>query len=258
MSEVKKNLYDEIVGTTPNRAVTASMEAYYEKHGNFGNAAGDYIRTVLGGPKVGTVETASAVKKTAVQQYIDENNLQPVIDANKPNIWDDLIAKEFKYPASAEIPLPVKEDDFTFLGGAKATYNTHLSAKGTKQYDFASGMNTVAISTTEAHYTEANTGPYPGWEKAVTPTVNYLFNEDKYLADTKVHIDKTYSGHYSGQYQATSIIIDAGHGTGFNIGNIIKYAKRYGKKDGYNKADLMKIIHYAVMQMHVHDKENLS
>ena len=225
MSEVKKNLYDEIVGTTPNRAVTASMEAYYEKHGNFGNAAGDYIRTVLGSPKVGNAETVTEVKKTAVQQYIDANSLQPEIDANKPNIWDDLVAKEFKYPASAEIPLP--ETGFTTISDMymadKATWSTYL-----------------------------------GWEKAVVPTVNYLFNEDKYLADTKVHIDKTYSGHYSGQYQATSIIIDAGHGTGFNIGNIIKYAKRYGKKDGYNKADLMKIIHYAVMQMHVHDKENLS
>jgi hypothetical protein len=87
--------------------------------------------------------------------------------------------------------------------------------------------------------------------------IEYNFSEDKYLQEVKDHIDSTYSGHYAGKYQATSIIVDAGHGTGFNIGNIIKYAKRYGKKDGFNRADLKKIIHYAVMQMYVHDKENL-
>ena len=32
--------------------------------------------------------------------------------------------------------------------------------------------------------------------------------------------------------------------------NIIKYAMRYGKKDGYNKKDLMKIIHYTILLWH--------
>ena len=52
------------------------------------------------------------------------------------------------------------------------------------------------------------------------------------------------------------MIIDAGHGTGFCVGNIMKYAKRYGKKDGYNRKDLMKIIHYAMIQLYVHELEN--
>ena len=50
-------------------------------------------------------------------------------------------------------------------------------------------------------------------------------------------------------YQATEIIIDQGHGTGFCMGNILKYAQRYGKKEGHNKADLMKVIHYAIIQL---------
>ena len=68
-------------------------------------------------------------------------------------------------------------------------------------------------------------------------------------------IDYKYSQHYSGKYQATDMIIDAGHGTGFCVGNIMKYAKRYGKKDGYNRKDLMKIIHYAMIQLYVHELE---
>ncbi|OUX37329.1 MAG: hypothetical protein CBE33_03630 [Candidatus Pelagibacter sp. TMED273] len=62
------------------------------------------------------------------------------------------------------------------------------------------------------------------------------------------HIIGTYQSHYSmGKAQSTEFIFDAGHGEGFCIGNIIKYAQRYGKKDGKNTDDLLKILHYAVM-----------
>jgi ribonucleotide reductase alpha subunit len=49
-------------------------------------------------------------------------------------------------------------------------------------------------------------------------TIRYKFNEDKILADIKEYIDSTYDQHYSqGKYQATDMIIDAGHGEGFSI-----------------------------------------
>tara|TARA_R100000742_G_C4220032_1_gene44041 strand:- start:201 stop:488 length:288 start_codon:yes stop_codon:yes gene_type:complete len=77
---------------------------------------------------------------------------------------------------------------------------------------------------------------------------DYKFNEDKALEFIKEYIDKTYEQHYaSGNIQATEFIFDSQHGTGFCIGNIIKYAQRYGKKNGQNPDDLLKIIHYAVM-----------
>jgi len=52
------------------------------------------------------------------------------------------------------------------------------------------------------------------------------------------------------------MIIDAGHGEGFCIGNIMKYAMRYGKKNGKSDADLFKIIHYALIALHLNDKES--
>lgn len=80
---------------------------------------------------------------------------------------------------------------------------------------------------------------------------NYKYSEGKILNDIKQYIDKTYSGHYANNnIQATEFIIDSGHGEGFCLGNIIKYCQRYGKKDGKNKADLMKIVHYAIILMH--------
>ena len=85
----------------------------------------------------------------------------------------------------------------------------------------------------------------------------YKFNEDKSVKELKKYIDKTYSQHYSkSKFQATEFIIDGGHGEGFCIGNILKYAQRYGKKEGHNKADLMKGLHYAVIALYVHDKEH--
>ena len=67
-----------------------------------------------------------------------------------------------------------------------------------------------------------------------------LNNED--LKELQEYIDNTYSQHYSHKnFQATEFIIDSGHGEGFCIGNILKYAKRYGNKEGKNRKDLLKI-----------------
>ena len=69
-------------------------------------------------------------------------------------------------------------------------------------------------------------------------------------------IDRTYTGHYSrDKFQATEFIVDGGHGTGFCIGNIMKYAQRYGKKGTTEDArkDIMKVLHYAIIMLHVHD-----
>jgi hypothetical protein len=79
---------------------------------------------------------------------------------------------------------------------------------------------------------------------------DYKFNEKNILNDVKKYIDDTYSSHYAKSCkQATENIIDQGYGTGFCMGNILKYAQRYGKKEGRNKKDLLKVIHYAVIQL---------
>ena len=49
------------------------------------------------------------------------------------------------------------------------------------------------------------------------------------------------------------IYCNAGHGEGFCIGNIIKYAQRYGKKGGFNRNDLTKVAHYVIIMLYLHD-----
>ena len=50
------------------------------------------------------------------------------------------------------------------------------------------------------------------------------------------------------------MIIDEGHGKGFCMGNIMKYAMRCGKKERTNaEMDLLKIIHYAIIAIALED-----
>ena len=87
--------------------------------------------------------------------------------------------------------------------------------------------------------------------------IDYKYNEGEILRQLQKYIDKTYGEHYSkNKYQATEFIIDSGHGEGFCLANIMKYAQRYGKKNGYNRIDLMKIAHYAIIAMYNHDLEH--
>ena len=95
--------------------------------------------------------------------------------------------------------------------------------------------------------------------------MEYKFNEANTIEQIKRYVDKTYERHYGyGKYQATDMILDAGHGEGFCLGNIMKYAMRYGKKpdpisgDLKDQGDLLKIIHYAIIAIHLwtEDKTN--
>jgi hypothetical protein len=89
--------------------------------------------------------------------------------------------------------------------------------------------------------------------------IDYKYNEGNLLDEIRSYVDATYDQHYSrNKFQATEFIIDAGHGTGFNIGNMMKYTQRYGRKGDPAewRKDLLKVIHYAIMQLHVHDLEN--
>ena len=86
--------------------------------------------------------------------------------------------------------------------------------------------------------------------------IDYKYNEGELIQELQDYVDATYGEHYSlNKFQATEFIIDAGHGDGFCIGNVMKYAQRYGKKDGYNRKDLLKVLHYALIELYVHDKE---
>jgi len=93
----------------------------------------------------------------------------------------------------------------------------------------------------------------------VKKEIPYKYNEGVYLNELTVYINNTYGEHYSkNKFQATEFIMDSGHGTGFCVGNVLKYAQRYGRKGSPEdwRKDMMKVIHYAMMQLYVHDQEH--
>jgi len=86
--------------------------------------------------------------------------------------------------------------------------------------------------------------------------INYKYNEENLLKELKSYVDTTYGQHYSqNKFQTTEFVIDNGDGIGFTRGNIIKYAQRYGKKAGRNRQDILKVLHYALIMLYVHDIE---
>jgi len=89
--------------------------------------------------------------------------------------------------------------------------------------------------------------------------MEFKYNEDKLVQELMEYIEDTYDQHYSrNKFQASEFIFDSGHGVGFTLGNIMKYAQRYGKKGMPSEArkDLMKILHYGIMALYNHDIQN--
>lgn len=92
-------------------------------------------------------------------------------------------------------------------------------------------------------------------------SINYKYNEMSLINDLAKYVDSTYisddNSHYAkSKIETTEVIIDNGFGMAFCMGNVLKYAQRYGKKDGYNRKDLMKVLHYTLMALYIHDDES--
>ena len=78
--------------------------------------------------------------------------------------------------------------------------------------------------------------------------INYQRNEGKILEEIKNYIDSTYSAHYesgSGR-NVCDDWDDMGIAKEAYMSNIVKYVKRFVKKEGENPKDIMKIIHYSI------------
>lgn len=95
----------------------------------------------------------------------------------------------------------------------------------------------------------------------MTPT-QFDYNEDAFLELAKQHIAATYNQHYVSKdssheknVQVIDLLITTGHAESFFLANAIKYLARYGKKEGKNKKDLLKTIHYVCLLMYLNHSE---
>ena len=84
----------------------------------------------------------------------------------------------------------------------------------------------------------------------------FKYHEKEILKDIEEYVSGTYKGHYTGNsheyrnVQTLDLMASKDLASGFCQANILKYESRYGNKDGKNKKDLMKVIHYAMLLAH--------
>ena len=84
------------------------------------------------------------------------------------------------------------------------------------------------------------------------------YSEDRIINDFHAYIDKTYGQHYMSEEQnieCFDVWLALGDSVPTFRNTAIKYLWRYGKKGGSNRDDLMKVLHYAIIALHVHDLE---
>ena len=115
------------------------------------------------------------------------------------------------------------------------------------------------------HYTNANSPYNDGWtqeyhseqlDKMANTDHNFKYHEDEILKDIQEYVSRTYQGHYTGtkhefrKVQPIDLMAARDIATDFCQANILKYGSRYGSKNGKNKTDLLKVIHYAMLLLH--------
>jgi len=92
----------------------------------------------------------------------------------------------------------------------------------------------------------------------ISTSKNHLwkYNEDQILKDVSDYVTSTYGSHYCGQnqeykdIQTIDLIAAKDLAPDFCQSNILKYGSRYGAKNGRNKIDVLKVIHYAMLLLH--------
>ena len=78
------------------------------------------------------------------------------------------------------------------------------------------------------------------------------YEEDKIINEIKSYVESTYTQHYSTTdegFQVQDILRHLDINKDFCQANAIKYLCRYGKKNGYNRNDLLKAVHYIILLM---------
>lgn len=81
----------------------------------------------------------------------------------------------------------------------------------------------------------------------------WKYNEEAILKQIADYICSTYNSHYTSE-DSDIQTIDLMHAkklaSPFCQANILKYGSRFGDKDGRNRRDILKVIHYAILLLH--------
>jgi len=130
----------------------------------------------------------------------------------------------------------------------------NLGEDDTNYDDYPSEFNTFSINDDQiAHHIGLNN---EGQIKETMSDSRNKYHEKEILKDVEEYVSRTYNGHYTGtkheyrNVQTIDLMASRDLASDFCQANILKYGSRYGSKDGRNKKDLLKVIHYAMLLLH--------
>ena len=136
--------------------------------------------------------------------------------------------------------------------GGKTVYKYERGTDPLKRELVDVDIEMADVDDQYAHHFGQNTvSPY------ITKTFKY--EEDAILKQAEEYIAKTYELHYTGDkgnYQTLDLIESIGDAEAFCRSNAIKYLSRFGKKDGKNRKDILKAIHYCTLLYHFSFNDN--
>jgi len=180
---------------------------------------------------------------------------------NFENTYESLLPEGFSTTYAAESVKPNQdfweEDGVSLIGNPTPSSDTILIGSG-----LPGGEVQDHISLNQFQFTLSDGGDGTlNLEKTpvtMIESTNHLwkYNEDKILKDIEDYVTSTYGSHYCGHndaykdIQTIDLMAAKDLAPGFCQANILKYGSRYGDKDGRNKRDLLKVIHYAMLLLH--------
>jgi hypothetical protein len=155
----------------------------------------------------------------------------------------------------------------THLSGGMG--NDHINFTGNPFVPFSSSDNVVLNPPISKNHlwkynedqilkdvSEYVTSTYGSHYPPISKNHLWKYNEDQILKDVSEYVTSTYGSHYCGQnqeykdIQTIDLIAAKDLAPNFCQSNILKYGSRYGAKNGRNKSDLLKVIHYAMLLLH--------
>ena len=161
-----------------------------------------------------------------------------------------------KFPATDyttgifEYPDDLRDGEGIYYGDNYGYEYTHIDSGEPFSQDFLADNDDQA-----AHHFNLNNEVQQSKNMA-----NYFkYHEEEILKDIEEYVSATYRGHYTGDtheyrnVQTIDLMAARSLASGFCQSNILKYGSRYGSKDGRNKKDLLKVIHYAMLLLHFDD-----
>jgi len=153
------------------------------------------------------------------------------------------------------------DEEYPIIDTSVGAGNTALDNDGLDyEVDLFDGASADYMADIDDMYAHQFTTWDDGMSLQVTeekPMAHYFkYHEKEILKDIEEYVSRTYQGHYTGKsheyrnVQTLDLMAAKELASGFCQANILKYGSRYGNKDGKNKKDLMKVIHYAMLLLH--------